>query len=438
MSPALGIVCLANYESEGFAQVSSTIDPQPQPESKKGAHPGFGPLRGLKVLEAGTLIAGPFGASLMADFGAEVIKIEQPETGDPIRRVGFKHAGGDSLTWSSIGRNKRVVTLNLNKEKGQELFRRLAGWADIVIENFSPGTMERWNLGWDQLHSINPRLIMIRVSGFGQTGPYRHKPGLDRIALGFSGVSYVTGYPDRPPLRSLVPLADYFTGTFAAAAALMAIYERDVLGSGCGQMIDLALYEPLFRISEGIVTAYGYTGHVSTRMGNINPNTIPGETFLAADGKWVILHAGFDQHFWRLARLMGREDLVTDPRYATISARAQHAEELHKIVGAWVRQFSARQVLAMLDAERIPAGLVYSIADIFEDPHYQARDNLIQHEDDRAGTLHLPGIIPKFSRTPGRVVASGPPLGAHNEWVYGELLGLTVEEQNQLKNEGVI
>lgn len=406
--------------------------------SKPSDWPSFGPVRNLKVLDAGTLLAGPFGASLLADFGAQVIKVEQPGVGDPLRQYGPPSDSGDALAWANEGRNKRVITLDLRREEGQEVFKQLVAWADILIENFSPGTMEKWNLGWEQLEAVNPRLIMVRVSGYGQTGPYRHKPGLDRLALAFSGVNYVTGHPDRPPVRSNIAVADYLTGTFAALSAMMAVHERDVLGSGRGQVIDLALYEPPFRIAEDMVATYARYGIVRERTGNRNPNSVPAETFAAADGKWVIFHAGFDRLFQRLANAMGQPELATDPRFKTMRDRVKNADKLDAIIAEWIAQRPAKETVEILEKAGVPAGMVYNVADIFEDPHFRERENLVTIDDPQTGPVTLPGIVPKFSRTPGRIVRVGQPLGADNDYVYLELLGMPEEKYRQLREAGVI
>lgn len=420
----------ANIQKVGGKTVTANLTEQDWP--------AFGPVQGLKVLDVGTLLAGPFGASLLADFGAEVIKVEQPGVGDPIRQYGLPGDSSDSLAWINEARNKRVITLDLKQERGQEIFKQLVARSDILIENFSPGTFERWNLGWEQLHAVNPRLIMVRVSGFGQTGPYRYKPGLDRIALAFSGFNYVTGYPDRPPVRSTIAIADYLTGTFAALAAMMAVYERDVVGSGKGQMIDLALYEPPFRITEDMVATYARHGVIRQRTGNRNPNSAPAETFAAADGKWVIFHAGFDRLFQRLAQAMGRPDLIDDPRFRTMRDRVTNAEALYDIIAQWMATLPADEIIKTLEDAGVPAGQVYSVADIFEDPHFRARENLLEIEDEHSGRVTLPGIVPKFSRTPGQVVRVGQPLGADNDYVYLKLLKMDPEEYGQLKEQGVI
>lgn len=398
----------------------------------------FGPLKGLKVLDIGTLIAGPFGAGLLADFGADVIKIELPKVGDPIRQYGKPTSNGSSLAWVDGARNKHCITLDMRKPEGQELLKRLVEWADILVENFSPGTLESWNLGYSQLSEINPRLIMVRVSGYGQTGPYKNKPGLDRTALSYSGLSYVSGHPDKPPVKMGISIADYLTGTFNALSALMAVYYRDVIGSGKGQEIDLALYEAPFRISEDIIASYGVYGEVRERVGNRHLSMAPAETYMSGDGRWITIHAGLNSSFKRLATAMDMEYLIEDPRFIGMRNRAKYTDELNEIIEKWLQNHTADQVLEKLEAAGVPVAPVNSVEHIFQDPHIAARENIVEVTDSEEGKIPVPGVVPKFSQTPGKIAWSGKSLGADNDHIYLGLLELELMEYEVLKEKNVI
>ena len=395
------------------------------------------PLEGVRVLDVGTLIAGPFGGTLLGDFGAEVIKVEQPGTGDPIRN-GVAEYNGVGLHWLSHGRNKLSVTLNLREPEGQAILRRLVAVSDVLIENFTPGTMESWGFSWDDVHALNPRLTMVRVSGYGQTGPYSRRAGYDRIALGFSGYLYTTGYPDRAPVRPSIATADFSTAIFNALAALLALYWRDAQGGGEGQLIDLALYEPLFRISEDTVPAFDKLGVVRERTGNRNPGFSPADNFETSDGRWIMIAAGGDGVFRRLATVMGREDLAEDERYRTGRGRAINADALCAEVQQWVGAHTYDEVFALLDEANVPAGGVYSVREIMEDPHYAAREDIVEVQHPRAGAVKMPGIIPKLGTTPGEVRWPGPPLGEHNGAIYGDLLGIPPANLGALTERGII
>lgn len=400
----------------------------------------YGPLQGLKVLDIGMLIAGPFGASLLADFGADVIKVEQPNVGDPIRQAGKGTADGRSMAWVNAGRNKRSITLDLRQQEGQELFKKLVEWADILIENFKPNTLESWNLGYDTLSKVNPRLIMVRVSGYGQTGPYSHKPGLDRLALGYSGLKYITGYPDQPPVKMGVSIADYLTGTFNALSAIMAVYYRDVRGSGKGQVIDLGLYEPSIRIQEDIITTFGQFGEVRERVGNRHPSFAPAEIFKTSDNRWITIHASLDSKFKSLVKIMGKPELIEDPRFSTMRKRSSEecADELHEIIREWVKEHTAEEITSLLEEADIPVGPVNNIADVFHDEHIIARENITEISDPGLGKIATPNVVPKFSETPGQIWRSGTVVGADNDHVYLRFLGLDEDEYEQLKSKNVI
>ena len=395
------------------------------------------PLSGIRVLDIGTLIAGPFGATMLGDFGAEVIKVEQPGIGDAMRGTPVNGQAARSPAWLVEGRNKKSVTLNLRVKEGQDILRELVRVSDMVIENFTPGTLEKWGLGWEDLRAINPRLIMVRVSGYGQVGPYSKRSGYDRIALGFSGYMYPTGFPDRFPVRPAFPTADYNTGTFGALAAMFALYERDAKG-GEGQMIDLALYEAPFRITADLVTRHAQTGEVRERIGNRNPTFSPAGTFETKDGRYVQIAAGGDNVFYRLAEAIGMPELMTDPRYAKSRARIERADELEALLADWIAQHDFADIEARLVGANVPFGGIYTAKDIAEDPHFAARENIVTMEDATEGTVTMPGVVPKLMGTPGRITHAGPPIGAHNAEILGGLLGKTAAELAALTAAGVV
>ena len=395
------------------------------------------PLAGIRVLDIGTLIAGPFGATMLGDFGAEVIKVEQPGIGDALRGTPVDGQAARSANWLVEGRNKKSVTLNLRVKQGQDILRELVKLADVVIENFTPGTLERWNLGWEDLRAINPRLIMVRVSGYGQVGPYAKRSGYDRIALGFSGYMYPTGFPDRFPVRPAFATADYNTGTFAALSAMFALYERDARG-GEGQMIDLALYEAPFRITADLMTQYARTGAIRERVGNRNPTFSPAGTFETRDGRFVQIAAGGDNVWQRLAEAIDMAPLALDPRYAKSRARIERADELEALLAGWIGEHDFADIEARLVKANVPFGGIYTPADIAADPHYQARENIAVIEDEQEGPVTMPGVVPKMRGTPGRIMHAGPPLGQHNAEIYGGLLGKSEAEIAALVGAGVI
>ena len=331
------------------------------------------PLEGIRVLDIGSLIAGPFGATLLGEFGAEVIKIEQPGGGDALRGTPRDGKANRSGNWLVEGRNKKSVTLNLRVPAGQALLKQLVAHADVVMENFTPGTLERWGLGWDELSAVNPRLIMVRVSGYGQTGPYAGRSGYDRIALGFSGYMYPTGFPDRFPVRPAFPTADYGTGTFGAIGVMLALYQRDMAGgadgNGGGQMIDLALYEPSFRITADMISNFVARGAIRERIGNRNPTFAPAGTFESRDGRLVQIAAGGDKVFTRLAAAMDMAELSDDPRYRKSAARIERADELEALLATWIGARDFAEIEARLVSANVPFGGIYTAADIADDPH---------------------------------------------------------------------
>ncbi len=396
-----------------------------------------GPLRGVRVLDLGTLLAGPVSATLLGDFGAEVIKIEQPGVGDTLRGGPVKPGDPPRPFWLVEGRNKRSVTVNMREPAGQELIRRLAATVDIVVENFTPGTLEGWGLGWEDLHAVNEALIMVRVSGFGQTGPYAKRPGYDRIALGVSGYLYPTGYPDRPPVRPAFPTADYSTASYAALAALLALYERDAQG-GVGQMIDLALYEPSFRITADMIGAYRSKGEVRERIGNRNATFTPAGNFLTSDDRWIQIAAGGDGPWRRLCAAMGRPELVDDERYATARLRNGRADELEELVREWIAGIEYQELEALLVEHNVPAGGIFTAADISTDPHFEARGNIATVDDGHGGEVAMPSVVPNLTGTPGVIRHAGQDLGQDTDAVLTELLGLTDAEIATLRTDGIL
>ena len=401
-----------------------------------------GPLAGIRVLDLGTRIGAPFAATLLADFGAEVIKVELPGQGDFLRTIG-PFEGGYSLFWAVEGRSKKSITLDLRKPAGQALLKRLVSHADAVVENFQPGTLESWGLGYDVLSAINPAVVLTRVSVYGQTGPYRDRPGLDRNGIALGGLLYITGYPDRPPVRPGLIVSDYLTAVFNAFAIVTALYERDRRAHGAGaaprgQCVELSLYESILRIMEHTLAAYDRLGVVREREGNRLRNSAPLDNWATKDGKYVCIIAAGDGLFPRLARAMGREDLLRDARFGTMARRAEHGDELNGIVAAWCRERTAREIQDVLEAHEVPFGVAYSVADIFADPHVAARGDIVSVDDPVVGAVRMQGVYPRFSETPGDVPRGAPRLGEHNEEIYQGLLGLSPGELEALRSDGVI
>jgi crotonobetainyl-CoA:carnitine CoA-transferase CaiB-like acyl-CoA transferase len=401
-----------------------------------------GPLVGLRVLDLGTRIGAPFAATLLSDLGADVIKVELPGQGDFMRTIG-PFDRGQSLFWAVEGRGKRSVTLDLRKPAGQALLKRLVPLADVIVENFQPGTLESWGLGYDVLAALHPGIILTRVSVYGQDGPYRDRPGLDRNGIAMGGLMYITGYPDRPPVRPGLIVSDYLTGVFNAFAILSAIYERDrrARESGApprGQWVDLSLYQSILRIMEHTLASYDRLGVVREREGNRLRNSAPLDNWETSDGKYVCIIAAGDGLFPRLARAIGREDLLADPRFETMARRAEHGDDINGIVAAWVQARTSREVQDVLERHEVPFGVAYSVADIFADPHVAFRGDIETVDDPVLGPVRMQGVYPRFSRTPGAIQGGAPILGAHNRDVYVGLLGLTEAELEELRREGVV
>ena len=392
------------------------------------------PLHGIRVLELGQFLAGPFAATLLGYYGAEVIKVEQPQGGDQIRRWRTLK-NGTSLWWSSLGRNKKCITLDLKSARGQELVKQLALKSDVLVENFRPGIMESWGLGPDTLKPLNPGLIYARVSGYGQTGPYASKPGYASACEGFGGFRYINGFPGQAPVRPNLSMGDTLAGLHAAFGVLLALQQRGK--SGTGQVVDVALFESVFNLLESVVPEYDGAGQVREPSGSTITGIAPTNTYLCQDGKYVIIGGNGDSIFKRLMTCVGRADLAEDPRLAHNDGRVQHEQEVDAAINAWTSQHSAADVLAAMEQARVPAGPIYSVADMFNDPHYQARGLFEQVEVD-GEPLKIPAILPKLSETPGGTDWPGPALGSHNTEIFGTLLGLSEAEQAELQQAGIV
>jgi formyl-CoA transferase len=397
--------------------------------------PVAGPLAGLRVVELGTLLAGPFCGQLLGDFGAEVIKVEPPGQGDPMRVWGREKAGGKSLWWPVVGRNKKAITLDLRQAEGQALLRELVTKSDFLLENFRPGTMEKWGLGWAELSAINPRLIMIRVSGFGQTGPYSRQAGFGAIGEAMGGLRYVVGDPSTPPSRMGISIGDSLAATFACIGALAALQHRE--RTGRGQVVDSAIYEAVLNMMESLITEYDKVGYIRERTGAILPNVAPSNVYQTSDGM-VLIAANQDTVFSRLAEAMGQPGLAADPRYSTHGARGAHQAELDALVEQWTRTLTTRAVLEAMDKFGVPAGLIYRAPDMLADPHFQAREAIVTVPHPDFGELRMQNVAPKLSETPGGVRSPSPSLGQHNDEVYLELLGIEPERYEDLKSRRVV
>ena len=393
-------------------------------------------MDGVRVLDIATFIAAPHCATILGEFGAEVIKVEHPNGGDPWRRYGTPSKRADSsLAWLTEARNKQSISLDLRSAKGKELFLRLVGMADVVCENFRPGTLEKWGLGYDVLSEINPRLILMRVSGYGQTGPYRDRPGFARIAHGVGGLTHLAGMPGGPPVTpGSTSLGDYMTGMYGAIAVLMAL--REVEAGGLGQEIDMALYESVYRVLDELVPAYAATGKVREREGMGTLNACPHGHFECGDGKWIAVACTNDKMFERLSHAMDRLDLIA--LYGKVADRLAGRDVVDALVSEWTVSMSREDVLALCVASEVPAGAINSVEDIFNDPQFAARENLVTLDEPELGPVTVPGVMPKLSRTPGKLKSLGPAFGGANDKIYGGLLGLTPDDIAALKRDGVI
>ena len=398
--------------------------------------PNQGPLSDLRLIEMGTLLAGPFCGQLMGDFGAEVIKVEAPGKGDPMRDWGQEKQHGMSLWWPVIARNKKSVTLNLRVKDGQELAKELISKADFLLENFRPGTLERWNLSYEELRIINPRLIMIRVSGFGQTGPYSKRAGFGAVGESMGGLRYVCGDPSTPPSRMGISIGDSLAATFACIGALTALHHRERTGEG--QVVDSAIYEAVLNMMESLITEYDQAGYIRERHGAILPNVAPSNVYPTKDDSIILIAANQDTVFGRLAEAMGQPELTKDKRYATHAARGVHQEELDELVAAWTRTLDADEIELIMAESGVPAGKIYRAPDMLEDAQFKARQAIITVMHPKFGELRMQNVAPKLSATPGKVRAPAPELGQHNEEIYGQLLNLSTKRIAKLKSEGII
>jgi succinyl-CoA---D-citramalate CoA-transferase len=395
------------------------------------------PLEGVRVVEMGSFLAGPFCGQLLADFGAEVIKVEPPGKGDPMREWGRHRKEGKTLWWPIIARNKKSVTLNLREAEGQDLARRLIAEADVVVENFRPGTLERWGLGYEDLSETNSALVMVRVSGYGQTGPYRDQAGFGSIGESMGGIRHVTGFPDRPPPRVGISLGDSLAATFGALGAVTALYNRDARG-GRGQIVDVGIYEAVLALMESTIPEYALAGHVRGRTGAILPFVAPSNTYPTSDGDYVVIGANADTVFARFAKAIGHPEWAESERYATHNARGENQEELDERISAWTKEHAAEEVLKTMREASVPAGKLFTAKDMVEDPHYEARENVVTVEDPEMGPFPMQNVVPRLTETPGKVRWTGPALGQHNDEVFGELLKLSEEKQSGLRERGIV
>ena len=391
-------------------------------------------LCNLRVIELGQLIAGPFAAKTLADFGADVIKIEPPDSGDPLRKWRLLK-DGTSVWWQIQSRNKRSIALDLKQAEAQDIVRQLVKDADVLIENFRPGAMEGWGLGPDELLALNPKLIMLRISGYGQTGPYRDKPGFGVVAEAMSGLRHLTAEPGRVPVRVGVSIGDTLASLHGVIGILLALHERHT--SGKGQVIDVALYEAVFNCMESLLPEFSAFGAVREAAGSALPGIAPSNAYKCQDGGYVLIAGNGDSIFKRLMHTMGRDDLGLDPNLADNAGRVKRVEEIDAAIGAWTATLSVAQVLELLDAASVPAGRIYTVADIATDPHYQARDMILQTVMADGSTLALPGIVPKLSRTPGSHRRNAPEIGQDTDAVLQDI-GLTPAQIQALKEKGIV
>lgn len=399
-------------------------------------HQQFGPLSGVRVIELGTLIAGPFCVQLLGDLGADIIKVEDPAAGDPMRAWGPVKPGNRSLAWPIIARNKKCITCNLRTSAGQDLLRRLATSADVLVENFRPGTLERWGLGYEDLRTLNPRLVFVRVTGYGQTGPYASRAGFGSIGEAMGGLRYLMGEPDRPPSRAGVSLGDSLAGMFAALGAVSALYARD--RTQHGQVVDSAIYEAVLALTESMLPEWQIAGYQRERTGAVLPKVAPSNAYPTADGAEILIAANLDTVFVRLAKVMGDPDLANDPRYATHGARGEHQQELDSRIARWTRGLDANTLLDRLHEAAVPAGRIYRASDMFADPHFRARQAIVSLPHPAFGEVPMQNVVPRLSETPGSVRWVGPELGQHNEEIYKGLLGMDSAEFDQLRANGTI
>jgi formyl-CoA transferase len=398
-----------------------------------------GPLAGMRMIELGMLLAGPFAGRLLGDMGAEVVKVEAPGKPDPLRDWGHARYEGRSLWWPVQSRNKKCITLNLREPRGQELLLDLVRVSDVLTENFRPGTLERWSLGYERLSAANPGIVLARISGYGQTGPYAERAGFASVAEAMGGLRYINGFPGEAPPRTGISLGDSLAAMFAVQGILAALYHRDVEGGGRGQVVDVSLMEASFAMLESTVPEYDRLGIVREPAGTNLAGIAPSNIFKSRDDLWMVIAANNDNLFRRLCDAMGRAELADDPRFATHAARGENQQEIEGIVAEWARERDAAEIDDVLNEAGVVCGPIYSVAEIFGDPQYAAREMLVEHVDPEFGPFVGPGIVPKFSETPGAIRWSGTwEHGSHNEEVYGGLLGLSDAELGRLREDGVV
>jgi formyl-CoA transferase len=395
-----------------------------------------GPLSDLRVIEMGTLLAGPFCGQLLGDLGAEVIKIEPPNQGDPLRAWGQEKINGKSLWWPVVARNKKAITLDMRQAEGQALLKELVKKADFLVENFRPGTLEKWGCGYDELSRINPRLIMIRVSGYGQTGPYSSRAGFGAIGEAMGGLRYVVGDPSTPPSRMGISIGDSLAATFACVGALSALHYREKTGRG--QIVDSAIYEAVLNMMESLITEFDKTGYIRERTGAILPHVAPSNVYPTNDGSMVLIAGNQDTVFGRLTQAMGQPELAQDPEYSTHAARGRNQKKLDDLIGQWTRTKNPTELLDLMGESGVPAGLIYRAPEMLQDPHFQAREAIVSVPHPDFGELKMQNVAPKLSETPGSIRSPSPALGQHNDDIYQNLLGLDAQAYESLKSRKVI
>lgn len=396
----------------------------------------IGPVDDLRVIELGQLLAGPFCGQLLADFGAEVIKVEEPAVGDPMRVWGGEKTGGTSPWWPIVARGKKSITLDLRSQRGQGLVRRLVEGADVLVENFRPGTLERWNLGWEQLSAINPRLVLVRVTGWGQDGPYASRPGYGSVGEAIGGLRYVTGDPSAPPSRIGISIGDALAGMFAALGTTVALRARE--RTGRGQVVDTAIYEAVLALMESLIVEYEVSGHIRERSGPILPNVAPSNVYPTADGQLLLIAANQDTVFRRFTAMMGQPELADDQRFSDHLARGEYQEELDRRVTEWTSGHAVDELSKLLEEAGVPFGGIYRAPEMLADPHFAARRALVEVDHPEFGRISMQNVVPRLSDTPGSIRWLGPALGQHNAEVFGGLLGLPDEDLAALREQGVI
>lgn len=395
------------------------------------------PLKGLKILELGNLVAAPFAGKIFSEFGAEVIKVEEPKKGDPLRNWRVLH-DDTSVWWYSQSRNKKSITVNMRSSEGQGIIKHLVQDIDVVLENFKPGTMEKWGLGYEELKNINPNIILTRISGYGQTGPYKDKPGFGSVAESIGGLRYITGYPDRPPVRVGIALGDMIAGLYAVIGTMFSLWSREKDNSPEGQEVDVALYESVFSLLEGTLPEYDLAGIERQRTGSVLPGVSPSNTYKCGDGEHIVIGGNGDKIFQRLMEAIGRLDIGKSPDYATNQLRSQNSEYIDSIIEEWTKKHTLKEVQEILDKASVPVGPIYGIKDIVQDEQYNDRNMFQSIKINDEEEIRIPGIVPKLSDTPGQTKWKGPKLGEHNEEVYKDLMNLSTEEIHHLQEKGVI